>query len=195
MAYSLSNQKHGRLSGQCLEHRISTNPTTWLECAGHRSQIDPRPSANANAVRADRPFGLRLAHAVTPEENEAAVADLLYYPTADGIAAAKASWERIHERQEDRSDFLGKEWTSQQITAFQYWSSPNPTNPFERLHELKMPVFVANGDKDVLVDTSNTWEPFQKIEGARLVLYPAAQHGSLNQYAETFGGHVNDFLG
>ena len=153
------------------------------------------PSVNANTVQGDLSLFLRLAHAVTPEESEAAMADAFYYPTADGKAAAKASWERIHERQEGRSDFLGEEGTNRQIAAFQNWSSPNPTNSFERLHELKMPVFVANGDNDVLLNTANTWELFQNIEGARLALYPAAGHGFLHQYAETFAGHVNDFLG
>ena len=153
------------------------------------------PSVGPNTVQGELPPFLRLAYAVTPEENEIAMAETYYYPTADGKAAAKASWKRIRERQEDRSDVLGEEGTSRQIASFQQWSSPNPTNSFERLHELKMPVFVANGDKDLLMPVPNTWELFQKIEGARLAIYPAAGHGFINQYAETFAGNVKDFLG
>ena len=152
------------------------------------------PSVGPNTVQGDLPPFLKLAHAVTPEENETAMAETYYYPTPAGKAAAKASWERIHERKEERSDVLGEIGTERQIAAFQHWMTPNRSNSFERLHELKMPVFVANGDIDILMPVPNTWELFQKIENARLAVYPVAGHGFLNQYAEAFAGHVQVFL-
>jgi hypothetical protein len=76
------------------------------------------PSTNANTVQGDLPLGLRLAHAVTPEESEAVMADSHYYPTADGKAAAKASWERIHKRHEDPSGLLSEEGKNRQVAAF-----------------------------------------------------------------------------
>lgn len=152
------------------------------------------PSMGPNFVQGELPPFLKLAGAVTPEENEIAMAETYYYPTAEGKAAAKASWERIHERQEDRSDTLGETGTHRQIESFQHWAGPDPTNSFQRLHELKMPVFIANGDDDLLMPTPNTWELFQGIQNARLAVYPAAGHGFINQYAERFASDVQNFL-
>ncbi|KAK5948479.1 hypothetical protein OHC33_010513 [Knufia fluminis] len=61
-------------------------------------------------------------------------------------------------------------------------------------NELSMPVFVANGDDDLLIPTSRSWELFTKVKGAHLRLFPNAGHGLIWQYAESFAGEVNEFL-
>lgn len=151
------------------------------------------PSMGPKFVQGELPPFLELAGAVTPEQNEVAMAETYYYSTPEGRAAANL-WDRIQERQEDRSDALGEAGTHRQIESFQLLAGPDPSNSFQRLHELKMPVFVANGDKDILMPTPNTWELFQRIENARLAIYPAAGHGVINQYAERFTGDVQGFL-
>lgn len=104
------------------------------------------------------------------------------------------SWERILEGQEDPSTFLDQAGTERQITLVQQWMSRDPNNTYERLHELKMPVLVANGDKDVLSPVLNIWILYQKIPGARLAIYPAAGHGFSNQYASRFAADVKSSL-
>lgn len=75
------------------------------------------------------------------------------------------------------------------------WVTPDePTNSHPRLGELKMPVFVCNGDNDVLVHTDHSWEVMKRIPNAHLHIYPNSGHGFLFQYAELFSTHLNLFL-
>ena len=142
-----------------------------------------------------------VASAVIPAELEAALAAALYYEDDVGRAAARASWERIQERKGDdddvRSELVSVEDTKRQITALKSWSvvGDDPSNSWHRLRELKMPVFVANGDNDVVVPSANSWELMERIEDATLHIYPHAGHGFLYQYAELFARHVDEFLG
>ena len=152
------------------------------------------PSWSPNKVAVDIGPFMKLVNATNKEENELAIRDSFYYPTAAGRAAAKASWERIHERKKDRAGLLDEEGTQRQVESNQRFSEPNPTNSFERLHELKMPVLIANGDKDALISTANSWDLYQNISNARLAIYPDAGHGFLNQYAAEFAARIHEFL-
>lgn len=58
-----------------------------------------------------------LSSSNTPEDIEKSIAESFYYWTDEGRAAAKASWERIHERAHDRSPFLDLEGAKQQSVA------------------------------------------------------------------------------
>lgn len=74
------------------------------------------------------------------------------------------------------------------------WSKHNPRNAWNRLRELKMPVLVMNGDNDLLMPSSRSWELMQKIPEAQLIIYPHAGHAFLYQYPELVAKHVNMFL-
>jgi pimeloyl-ACP methyl ester carboxylesterase len=67
-------------------------------------------------------------------------------------------------------------------------------NPYERIHELEMPVLVANGDNDLLIPTVNSFEVAQLLKDAHLHIYPDSGHGFLYQYADEFAKHVELFL-
>ena len=160
-----------------------------------------RASDGPNTVHPSdtKPF-VNLVSAATPAELEAAHAAALYYTDEVGRSAARASWERIHERKGDaddaRSDAVSVEDGKRQVAAVEAWSViGNPSNSYHRLGELKMPVFVANGDNDTLVPSVNSWELMERIEDATLHIYPHAGHGFLFQYAELFAKHVDEFLG
>jgi pimeloyl-ACP methyl ester carboxylesterase len=58
-----------------------------------------------------------------------------------------------------------------------------------------MPVFVTNGDNDLLIPTPNSFELSQLIPNAHLHIYPNSGHGFLFQYAELFAKHINLCLG
>lgn len=140
-----------------------------------------------------------LATAVTPAEIESALAYSFFYADNQGRAAAKAYWNRVFERAvagEPRMlHFVDRNTgAKRQSAAHMDWTKPNPRNSFERLGELTMPVLVCNGDNDVLIPTSLSWEMMSRIPNAQLMIYPRAGHGFLYQYAELVAKHVNMFL-
>lgn len=57
-----------------------------------------------------------------------------------------------------------------------------------------MPVFVANGDNDLLIPTVNSFELSQILSNAHLHIYPNSGHGFLFQHAELFAKHIGMFL-
>ncbi|KAL3420290.1 hypothetical protein PVAG01_08789 [Phlyctema vagabunda] len=135
-----------------------------------------------------------LSTAVTTEEFERALALSFYNHSPSGRAAAKASWNRIMLRNRDRAMHLSPELGRRQKEAWRKYTVPHPGNPFERIRELKMPVFVANGDKDLLIPTANSVELAGSLPHAHLHIYPNSGHGFLYEYAELFAAHVKLFL-
>jgi pimeloyl-ACP methyl ester carboxylesterase len=135
----------------------------------------------------------KYAGAVTDHEFEQAHTEGMFPATEEGRAQAKLSWTRIQQRK-DRAENVSVESGKQQIAAWLDWVAPNPRNSYDRLSELKMPVFVANGDEDVIIATYNSWVLMKHIPNAHLHIYPNANHGFLYQHAKIFTSHVNQFL-
>ncbi|CZR58786.1 uncharacterized protein PAC_08678 [Phialocephala subalpina] len=109
-------------------------------------------------------------------------------------------WARINERTEDRSPYVNPEQTARQAGAAGKWFSlgNEETGSYSRLYELKMPVFIANKDDDIIVPIENNiliYKLLQKSNSnAHLHIYPDTGHGFLNEYAEMFAAHVALFL-
>lgn len=141
-----------------------------------------------------------LGTAVTYEEMEAALTYSCFPDTDAGRKAARHYFDRRYERTVDTSgeepiwQLLSLEGAGEQRKAAVDWSTPNPRNSFDRLGELKMPVLVLNGDNDVLIPTSRSYELLKGIDNAQLLLYPQAGHAFLFQYAERVARDVNEFL-
>jgi pimeloyl-ACP methyl ester carboxylesterase len=107
-------------------------------------------------------------------------------------------WDRINERTEatsgePRSLYVSLDKAPNQIQSVMSFKGPEEGS-FERLGELKMPVFIANGSDDVLVPTSHSYFMFRKIANPHLHLYPDSGHGFLFEYAELFAKHLALFL-
>ena len=153
-------------------------------------------ASQSNRTVAGRPGPFAaLFKAQTDKESETALTYSFYPETEEGRANAKVYWTRITESNNGVApSFLGLEGAKIQAGAFVDWSTPNPNNSVERLGELKMPVFVSNGDDDVLIPTVNSCELREKIEGSQMMIYPKSGHGFLVQYAEEFAEHVRLFL-
>ena len=124
-----------------------------------------------------------------------------FFPdTEPGIAASQAYFSRIYQRTPETAGekvihtFLDAENTARQRLAYNDWSAPNPVNSFDRLGELRMPVLIVNGDDDLLIPTSRSWELLKGIENAQLIIYPLAGHGFIWQYAERVAEDVGRFL-
>lgn len=65
---------------------------------------------------------------------------------------------------------------------------------YDRLAELKIRIFIAQGSDDFIVLTVNSFWMQQLIPDGGLKIHPDSGHGFLYQYAEEFGGDVNRFL-
>ena len=143
----------------------------------------------------------KLATAKTKHEIEDAIALSFFPGTEAGRRDAQAYFSRIYQRSFHTTggeppihSLLDIERTSEQRKAYVDWSTPNPNNSFDRLSELKMPVLLLNGDDDVLIPTSRSWEMLKCISNAQLIIYPRAGHGFLWQYAEKVANDINAFL-
>ncbi|KAH6683457.1 Alpha/Beta hydrolase protein [Halenospora varia] len=153
-----------------------------------------RTSQTPNTVKGPRDVIAELSNSVTEEEFKASWALSFFNPTPEGQAAAEASWKRIMLRSQDRAPHLSPELAKRQMEAFGKFSEPHPLNPYERIREIAMPVFVANGDNDLLVPTENSVEVARILPNAHLHIYPNSGHGFLYEHAELFAKHIDLFL-
>lgn len=65
---------------------------------------------------------------------------------------------------------------------------------WDRLAELTIPVLVANGAHDQMIDAYATYAMAGRLPHAKAVLYSDAGHGFLFQHIDDFTGEVLDFL-
>lgn len=143
-----------------------------------------------------------LKNAETNEEIEQALAVSFFPHTDAGRAACRAYLARTRAARVSESSpedqplltFLSSSSTNVQRKAYFDWSTPNPRNSFPRLHELRMPVLVLNGDDDLLIPTSRSWELVKGIDDCQLIIYPKAGHGFIWQYAERVAQDIHVFL-
>jgi pimeloyl-ACP methyl ester carboxylesterase len=178
------------MGGGAAQHVALTAPrlVRKLILAGTRTSRTP------NTVIGPRKIFFALAHAVTEEEFKEAFLLSFFNPSPHGRAAGLASWDRIFSRTQGRAPHLSPELAKRQTEAFSKFSVSSPENPYERIHELKIPVFVASGDNDLLIPTINSFELAQLLPNAHLHIYPNSGHGFLYQYAKLFAKHIDLFL-
>lgn len=147
----------------------------------------------------DWPFP-KLMKASTPEESEDAFLSTFYTHSEEKQRLGRQWWARMNERTEDRSPYVNAEQTARQAGAAGKWFSPGneESGSYNRLHELKIPVFIVNGDDDIIVPTENSIVMYKILQksnsNAHLHIYPDTGHGFLNEYAEMFAAHVALFL-
>ena len=56
------------------------------------------------------------------------------------------------------------------------------------------PVFVANGDHDLMVDSSHSADMARRLPNAQLKIYPDSGHGGVFQHHRTFVPDALQFL-
>jgi pimeloyl-ACP methyl ester carboxylesterase len=152
------------------------------------------PSAG-EGVTAGPPEAFELIATATPEGAENAHLKTFYSLSDEKQALGKTWWKRINERNvEPRSPYVGKEGVEKAISAAIKWGTGVGETSYDRLGEIKIPVFVANGDIDILVPTANSFVLKNRLPNAHLHIYPDTGHGFLFEYASIFVQHVNIFL-
>jgi pimeloyl-ACP methyl ester carboxylesterase len=153
-----------------------------------------RASINNDSPPSDWDLVGRYTVAETPEAVEAAWAEAFFTHNDLGRDAFKSYWARISERNGKAPVPLNQEKSAEQIVAWGDWDDEKPSNSAARLKELRMPVFVATGDTDILVATAGSFELAKKIPSSHFHVYPDAGHGFYGQHGATFAAHINIFL-
>jgi len=137
----------------------------------------PKPSAKVGEI---------LTHAVNDDEDYLH----LFFPETEGArAAGLASLRRLDVRLSASGAAVQDDTYRGQLTAVATFAGY-----YDRLGELTLPVLVANGAHDVMINSYATYAMSQKLPDAKVVLYSDAGHGFLFQHVEDFAHEVDRFL-
>jgi pimeloyl-ACP methyl ester carboxylesterase len=126
----------------------------------------------------------------TPDEQ---LLYLLFTQSTKSQQAGKLFLQRIHQRTINRDLESSNESNGAQVAAVLNWAQPKP-GTFDELKTIGHPVLVFEGHYDVLVPVVNSFNLYQHIPNARLVLFPDAGHGAIFQYTDLFLAEAIPFL-
>jgi pimeloyl-ACP methyl ester carboxylesterase len=115
---------------------------------------------------------------------------LFFTQTRDGQNAADGFIRRLNERVAGRDMPASNETIAAQLTAIDAWgnSAPSP------LETITQPVLVANGDDDIMVPTSLSFELARRIPNSYLSIFPNSGHGGVFEHHAVFVPQVLTFL-
>ncbi|WP_405476160.1 alpha/beta fold hydrolase [Streptomyces sp. NBC_00009] len=115
----------------------------------------------------------------------------LFFPrNAEGKRAANAYFERLAERTTDRDKPISQQAQLAQLRAI----TTAGMHAADDLSAIKIPVFVANGDHDLMVASEHSAGMARRLPDATLQIYPNSGHGGVFQHHETFVPQVLEFL-
>jgi pimeloyl-ACP methyl ester carboxylesterase len=115
---------------------------------------------------------------------------LFFTTTANGSREAGRFMKRLKERTEDRDKPISVRAFRTQLRAIHAWGVQQPSD----LSTIRQPVFVANGDHDRMVPTSNTVDLAKRLPNSELKIYPDAGHGGIFQFHDEFVAQALEFL-
>lgn len=100
-----------------------------------------------------------------------------------GKDAARDFLKRLKERTENRDKKVKLSVLKNQLKAIKKWGNEDPAD----LSVFKHPVLIANGDKDRMVPTINSYDLAKRFPNAEpVIIYPDSGHGGIFQYHEEF---------
>lgn len=115
----------------------------------------------------------------------------LFFPRdTEGKQAAKDYFARLKERTHDRDKKISLQARRAQVKAIRAAGLDQPDD----LSVITQPVFVANGDHDLMVASSNSTDMARRIPNARLKIYPNSGHGGVFQHHRQFVSEAVGFL-
>jgi pimeloyl-ACP methyl ester carboxylesterase len=115
----------------------------------------------------------------------------LFFPRdAEGKRAAKDYLARLKERTRNRDQGISLQARRAQLKAIRAAGLNAPDD----LSVITQPVFVANGDHDLMVASSLSADLAGRIPNARLKIYPNSGHGGVFQHHRKFVPEVLEFL-
>jgi pimeloyl-ACP methyl ester carboxylesterase len=109
--------------------------------------------------------------------------NFLFFPrTPTGKRAAKDYLGRLKERTTGRDKRISLQARRAQLKAIRAAGKSAPDD----LSRITQPVFVANGDHDLMVASSHSADMARRLPNARLTIYPDSGHGGVFQHHEEF---------
>ena len=115
---------------------------------------------------------------------------LFFPPTPVGKRAASAYLARLKERTNGRDKKISLQGRRAQLQAIRAAGLARPDD----LSVITQPVFVANGDHDLMVASSHSADMARRLPNSSLTIYPDAGHGGVFQYHGQFVPAVVEFL-
>lgn len=117
--------------------------------------------------------------------------NFLFFPrTPEGKRAARDYFARLKERTENRDKPISLQARRAQLQAIKTAGLSEPDD----LSVITQPVFVANGDRDLMVASSLSADMARRLPNAQLTIYPDSGHGGIFQHHRSFVPAVLDFL-
>lgn len=117
--------------------------------------------------------------------------NFLFFPrTPEGKRAAKEYFAALKQRTRDRDRGIALQARRAQLKAIRVWGLNAPDD----LSAIKHPVFVANGDHDLMVASSLSADMAKRFSNAKLTIYPNSGHGGVFQHHQAFVPEVLTFL-
>ena len=116
---------------------------------------------------------------------------LFFTGTSNGRSEARSFLKRLKERTDDRDKAITPGSFRAHLKAIRAWADQEPSD----LSGIEHPTFVANGDHDRMVPTSNSRDLARRLPNARLTIYPDAGHGGIFQHHAAFVAETLTFLG
>ena len=117
--------------------------------------------------------------------------NFLFFPrTPEGKRAASDYFAALQERTQARDQRISLQARHAQLKAIRTAGLSAPDD----LALIQQPVFVANGDRDLMVDSRLSADMARRLPNARLTIYPDSGHGGVFQHYRAFVPEVLDFL-
>ena len=133
------------------------------------------------------------AHACADEITPEHALNVFFSGSEESRAKGIEYIQRTQRRQSDRDAATDLATRDAQLAAITAWGIPDASK-LDRLAAIIQPTFVAIGDNDTMMHTSNSQLLADRLPDAHLRIYPDANHGFLNQCPELFADHVSVFL-
>ena len=117
--------------------------------------------------------------------------NFLFFPrTPEGKHAAADYLHRLKERTHNRDKKISMQARIAQLKAIRHAGQSAPDD----LSVITHPVLVANGDHDLMVDSSHSADMARRLPNALLKIYPNSGHGGVFQHHRTFVPDALQFL-
>jgi pimeloyl-ACP methyl ester carboxylesterase len=129
----------------------------------------------------------------TRQTSPEAYLSVFFSQSAASIRAGQEALKRMYARTDDRDSTTTWATREAQYDAVCTWGMPDHGR-LERLSNLDMPVFVANGDSDPMIRPHYSYLLAGLIPNAQVKIYPDAAHGFLFQHHTEFAADVDAFL-
>jgi len=134
---------------------------------------------------------------LSPDEQADPIKFLLFAffsPSESSQAAGREYIERLKSRKNDRDHSVSRDSAVAQLAAIREWGLIPNQDRYATLSKIKQPTLIVHGNKDIVVIPINAFILATHLPDAELVMFPDANHGAAEQYAETFLDYAKRFL-